>query len=72
MTNAKPHPNHRLYLSILREMTPEERLRKAMELSAFSRQLFRHGLRKRNPDLAEEEFDRLLKSRLDKCHNRNY
>lgn len=72
MTSAKPRPNHRHYVFILRNMTPEDRLRKAMELSAFSRQLFRHGLRRRYPDLTEDEFDRLLKSRLEKCHNRNY
>lgn len=72
MMSAKPRPNHRLYISVLREMTPENRLLKALELSSFSRQLFCHGLRKRNPDLSEEAFDRLLRNRLDKCHNRNY
>lgn len=68
----KPRPNHRLYISVLRKMTPDERLRKAFELSSFSRALFRHGLRQRHPDLNEREFARLLKRRLDKCHNRNY
>jgi hypothetical protein len=70
--NRKPRPNHRLYIEILRGMTPERRLLKAFELSSFSRQLFAHGLRKRNPDISEERFDRLLKDRLDRCHNRNY
>jgi len=72
MPESKPRPNHCLYISVLREMTPEKRLLKAMELSSFSRQLFRHGLRKMNPDLTEEEFDRLLRDRIDKYHNRNY
>lgn len=70
--NIKNKPNHRLYLRLLRQMQPEERLQKAFELSEFTRQLFIHGLRRRFPDLAEEEFRKLLLKRLDKCHNRNY
>lgn len=68
----KKRPNHRQYIEILRAMTPEQRLRKAFELSEFSRALFVHGLRKRHPDMGAEEFAALLRSRLDKCHNRNY
>lgn len=70
--DPKPRPNHRIYISILRRMTPEERLRKAFDLSEFSKQLFIHGLRKRYPDVPEEEFAAILRKRLDKCHNRNY
>ena len=68
----KDRPNHRQYIEILRRMTPEQRLRKAFELSEFSRALFVHGLRKRFPDASEEEFRALLRDRLDRCHNRNY
>ena len=53
-------------------MTAEERLRKAFELGDFARQLFRHGLRRRFPDLSEAELGRLIRRRLDKCHNRSY
>ena len=70
--NLKQRPNHRLYIEILRRMTPEKRLLKAFELSAFSNQLFIHGLKKKHPDNSAEEFTRILKERLDKCHNRNY
>lgn len=70
--SIKPRPNHRRYISALRAMTPEQRLRKAFELSEFAIQLFRQGLRKRHPELSEEEFHQLLLSRLEKCHNRNY
>jgi hypothetical protein len=70
--NPKPRPNHRLYLQTLRQMTPEQRLLKAFELSDFSRQLFVEGLRARFPELSEAEFRRLLLARLDKCHNRRY
>lgn len=53
-------------------MTPEQRLLKAFELSAFTKELFIQGLRKRFPAATPEEFQRILLSRLEKCHNRNY
>jgi len=70
--NPKPRPNHHQYLKTLRSMTEEERLLKAFELSDFSRQLFRAGLRERFPEKTEAELHRLFLKRLDKCHNRNY
>ena len=70
--DKKERPNHREYIQILRQMTPEERLLKAFELSEFGKQLFIHGLRKRFPDLPEDEFKKLLLERLEKCYNRNY
>jgi len=66
------NPDHAAYIQILRNMTPEQRLEKALELSELTRALFRHGLRKRFPDLSEEEFHKLYLERLDLCHNRNY
>jgi hypothetical protein len=70
--DPKARPNHRIYLQVLRRMTPEQRLGKALELSALARSLFAHGLRRRFPDLPEEEFRALLAERIAKCHNRNY
>jgi hypothetical protein len=72
MTNPKSRPNHERYIQVLRRLTPEQRLLKAFELSAFAKALFVEGLRRRFPDLPEEEFKRLLLERLEKCHNRNY
>jgi hypothetical protein len=69
--HPKPRPNHRLYLEILRSMTPEQKLLKVFELSEFSKALFTEGLRRRFPDATEEEFRRILFDRLAKCHNRN-
>ncbi len=69
--NFKPRPNHARYIQTLRSMPPEKRLLKAFELSEFSRRLFLHGLRKRFADVTEPEFKRILRERLDKCHNRN-
>lgn len=70
--DIKKRPNHKLYIRVLRRMSPEQRLLKAFELSEFANQLFVHGLRKRFPNLSDEEFKAKLFERLEKCHNRNY
>ena len=70
--NPKPRPNHKRYIQALRDMPAEDRLLKAFELSDLTRQLFTQGLRKRFPNLSQDEFQKLLLTRLDKCHNRNY
>lgn len=68
----KPRPNHGRYILVLRCMTPEERLEKAFELSEFARALFLHGLEKRFPDRSPEALRRLVRDRLQKCHNGNF
>ena len=70
--DIKKRPNYKIYIQVLRQMSPEKRLLKAFELSEFTRQLFIHGLHKRFPNLSDEEFKKILLERLDKCHNRNY
>jgi hypothetical protein len=70
--DPKQRPNHRIYIQTLRNMSPEQRLLKAFELSEFAKQLFAEGLRKRHPDLSDDDFKALLRKHLDKCHNRNY
>ncbi len=70
--NPKPRPNHKRYIQVLRSMTPEQRLLKAFEMSAFTKALFIHGLHQRFPNVSEGEFQRILLARLEKCHNRNY
>ena len=70
--NLKERLNHKIYIQVLRQMSPEKRLLKAFELSEFTRQLFIHGLRRRFPHLSGEEFQKVLLKRIDKCHNRNY
>jgi hypothetical protein len=70
--NPKPRPNHQRYLEVLRSMTGEQRLLKALEMSAFTKAIFREGLRKRFPHLSEEEFHALFLERLALCHNKNY
>ena len=70
--SMKERPNHKLYIQILRSMSPEARLLKCFELSEFVRELFLHGLRKRFPDKSEAEIKVIYFKRLEKCHNRNY
>jgi hypothetical protein len=53
-------------------MSPEARLMKAFELTEFSRQLFRQGLRRRFLELTEDELNKTYVERLVRCHNRNY
>lgn len=70
--DIKERPNRKIYIRVLRQMTPEQRLLKAFELSEFTKQLFIHGLRKRHPNLSEEELKKIILKRSNKCHNRNY
>ena len=70
--DPKPRRDHELYIQMLRRMTPGQRLAKTFDLSEFARRLFADGLRNRFPHLSEEDFQKLLRARLDKCHNRNY
>ena len=70
--NIKKNPNHKIYLQVLRQMSPEQKLLKAFELTEFTRDLFLHGLRKRFPASSEEDLKKLFLERLDKCHNKNY
>jgi hypothetical protein len=70
--DPKPRPNHQRYIELLRAMTPEQRLRKAFEMSAFVKKLFTACLRKRHAELNEADFHPLWLKRLEKCHNRNW
>jgi len=64
--------SRRVYIDALRRMTPERRLKKAFELSEFTKQLSACGLRKIYPDLPDTEFKKVFLEHLKKCHNRNY
>jgi hypothetical protein len=70
--DPKPRPNRALYLDVLRHMTPEQRLEKAMELSELGKDLFLQGLRQRFPEADEAGIHAIYLERIAKCHNRNY
>lgn len=70
--DIKERPNHKLYIQILRRMSPEMRLLKSFELSQFSRDLFVQGLYRRFPNLSDDAIKKIYLERLNKCHNRNY
>ncbi len=66
----KPRPNHQIYIRVLREMGPEKRLKKAFELSEFSRSLLRQGLQSSNPRASEAELNQLYLARMAKARGR--
>jgi hypothetical protein len=70
--DIKPRRNHKLYIEILRQMTPEQRLQQSFDMSDFTRELFLDGLRQRFPDVSDNELRKLYLERLEKCHNRNW
>ncbi len=72
LDNIKAKPNHLIYLQTLRNMTPAQRLQKAFELSAMSKELFLLGLKKRFPQYSEDEIKALYLKRIALCYNRNY
>lgn len=67
--SEKPRPNDAVYLEILRRMTPEQRAKKAFELTEFSRKVFLTGLRQRYPEKSDDEIRALYLERLALCHN---
>ena len=70
--DPKPQPNHARYIQSLREMTEEERLLRAFEMTESALDTFRDNLRELFPDLSEHDFNVLYRKRLDLCHNRNW
>ncbi len=70
--SLKQSPNHRFYLTTLNKMSAEQRLLKALELSAITKELFLSGLTKRFPDKTATEIKEIYLQRLAKCYNRNY
>jgi hypothetical protein len=70
--NIKKYPNHHTYLQTLSRITPEQRLTKAFELSAFTTSLFLHGLRKGFSQKKEAEIMTIYIERILLCKHRNY
>lgn len=54
--NAKPRPNHREYIQMLREMTGKQRLAKAFEMSALRKQRLMEKIRRRFPNRTDEDY----------------
>jgi len=69
---VKRSPNHKQYLIALTKMSAEQRLLKALELSAMTKKLFLAGLSRRFPDKTDTEIREIYLQRLGKCYNRNY
>ena len=70
--SSQTDAGHAAYIRSLQRLTPEQRLDIAFDLTEFSRELFRQGLRDRFGEKSEEEIDRIFLERIDRCHNNNY
>ena len=70
--DIKPRKNHKIYIQVLRNMTPEQRIMKTFELSKLTRELFIYGLHKRFPDLSEDDIKKLFLECMKKCWKRTY
>ncbi len=68
----KSEADRKRYFEILRRMTPEQRLEKAIELSEMTKELLKVGLRTRYPEADEQQLHTHFLKRLARCHNRNY
>jgi hypothetical protein len=68
LTGVKAQPNRARYIEVLRRMTPEQRLAKAIELSEMTRVAVLTGLRRRFPDATEAEIHARYLERLGQCH----
>jgi len=68
---GKTSQNRQLYIEVLRGMTPEQRLQKALELTREMREISRAGVRSRNPEKAAAEVDRLAVEQLLRWHSRS-
>lgn len=70
--DLKPEPNRRIYIEILRKMTPEQRIMKALELTDMAKMLLWEGLKTRYPDMPEFELKKIYLKEWDKGYNQNY
>lgn len=67
---GKLQANRQIYIEVLRSMTPEQRLRKAFELTAMTRELARAGIVRQHPELGPDEIDRLTRDRIMRWHSK--
>lgn len=72
LTVMKHRQNHREYLKVLGAMTSAQRAKIAFDLSERNKRLLKQALRKRFPDMEDDELHQLFLDRLAKCHNQNY
>jgi hypothetical protein len=64
MNDIKRYPNDEIYLSILRHMTPEQKLAKVFELNEIWRERLNSRLRKKYPMANEPEIKRIAIQRI--------
>lgn len=62
--DIKPRPNHKAYIEVLRSMTPEQRVLKAVELTELAWQKRMRRLSRLFPDLQTSEIMQLLTTKM--------
>lgn len=70
--NETDQQTHKEYIKILKKMTPQQRLQRALELSDLTKSLFITGLKLRYPDHSEEDIKNLYIKKVYKCHHSDY
>ena len=64
--------SHKIYIQILKKMTPQQRVEKSLELSQMADELAKEGLKKRYPELSSDQIHAMFIEQKIQCHNRNY
>ena len=68
----KPQLNRARYIEALRNMSPEQRLSKAFELTDMTRELLKAGLAQRHPSASGAELEQLYLERLERCRSQTF
>jgi hypothetical protein len=67
--NPKNRPHHREYLTILRSLGPEGRLKKAFELSETAKKNYRLKILAQFPTISDDQINQILilRSQISSC-----
>lgn len=69
--DIKPRPNHQRELEILRSLTPAQKLEQVFKLNERTLQLMRAGLRRRFPDLNDQQLHEVYLRWRERCRNQD-
>lgn len=64
-------PNHKLHLTLVRQMTPAQRITRALDCADLARRLVWLGLEQRHPEADEADLTRRFLSLREQCRNKN-
>ena len=70
--NLKKQLNRQIYVSIIKNKSPEQRLLKTFELSQMIKTLFYESFKQKYSHLDPSALHKKYLEYLQKCHNKNY